>query len=91
MIAMSLETKVQVVCEWCATKLSVPRGYSGKILCVKCRKELYVNAEMSDAELIATRLDSIEHAIKGVSSTIWVVFFVIPMIFTLVWLMILFT
>jgi hypothetical protein len=95
-----MEGNVKISCEYCDAFLSVPREFSGLIACVKCRNEMTVTSptwmpprtqEISttaipDAHLIASRLRSIENAIRGISTTIWMVFFVIPMIFSLFWI-----
>ena len=96
---MTMETKVKISCEHCSAFLSVPRNYSGKIACVKCRNEMTVNSPswmppstemitataIRDVDLIAHKLDSIEEAVRGVGSAIWMVFFFIPLIFTVFW------
>ena len=47
-----------------------------------------MNAEIQDVDLIASKLSSIEEAIRGISSALWMIFFFIPMIITVIWLMI---
>ena len=90
-----MEEKVKIACEYCTAFLSVPREYSGQIACAKCRNEMTVDAStwmppktqsitsIQDVQNIAIRLRAIENAIRGVSSTIWMVFVVTPMFLTL--------
>ncbi len=93
---MSMEDNVKIPCEYCDAFLSVPREYSGLIACVKCRNEMTVAsptlmppitqslASIPDVQ-ISARLLGIENAIRGINATIWIVFFVIPMIIMGFW------
>ncbi len=97
---MSLLKDIKITCKKCSTNLSVPGDYSGDIICAKCRNVMKVDGStamqpttqtisresIGDIDKIEQRLQSIDESIRGVSTAIWMVFLIIPVILVVIFL-----
>ena len=67
-------------CQACGTLLlNIERNYQGKIECNQCGF-LFNYPTLTNQQQLIARLGKIERRLYGISNTIWLVFFLIPLI-----------
>ena len=79
----SIRNNLQVTCPYCNHEIQgTPDGYVGQIRCFECNNVFnFPNLSIEEKNVIA--LMEINNSIQGISKSLWLIFWTLPMIFGL--------
>ena len=86
-IQENLSTNQRVIainCPFCSKQLGINEGNVQKVLCQSCNNSFHY-PELTDSEKIVVVLASINGTLRGISNSIWTVFFYIPLFVGFCW------
>jgi hypothetical protein len=71
---------IDIICPFCSHQIQgIPHGGEGEIKCLECNNMFHFpNLTHEERQIVA--LMTINDSIRGISNTIWLVFFTIPLI-----------
>ncbi len=76
---------IKVVCPFCSAEINtIYEATIQKIKCQECNNSFHC-PELTDSEKIVVALASINESLRGISKTIWTVFFSIPVFIGFCW------
>ena len=74
----SIQSMIMTSCPFCSTQLRIAEATVQKIRCQNCNNS-YHYPELTDSEKMVVALATINGSLRGISTSIWYVFFFIPL------------